>query len=152
MPSGRIALFKMTGSWVSLMIAAATRSSITHCAVEYDGVWYDASESRGDFNKTDVSKHIYRNCYIIERVGITDNFLPQLEGKKYDFAGVGTWLLSRALGRSVAGNENPYCFEAGYFALTGGMPSTAVSGKDLLNLAENHQLAVSYGRFGKLIK
>lgn len=134
------------------MIAAATRSSITHCAVEYDGIWYDASESRGDFNEADVSKHIYRKCYIIERVPITDKFLTQLKGKKYDFAGVGTWLLSRALGRNVAGNDEPYCFEAGYFALTGGMPITAVSGTDLLNLAENYQLAVSYGRFGKLIK
>lgn len=162
---GSIALFYVQPTSVtSLGIALGTLCLFTHCAVEVDGVWYDASESRGDFGRIDLDRNINRRCVIIRRVALPTNFLELLKGMRYDFSGVAKWLpqrlycslcnfLSGRFGQfssEIVTDENPYCFEVGHLAITGGWNSSPVSGCDIRNLAENKLLSIHYGRFGDI--
>jgi len=150
MTNGQIVLFEMTPSRVtSWLIASATRSMITHAAVGVNGQWFDASEHRGDVAEMDASLHADRMCYVIDADVNQLDLIKQL-GKRYDWQGVFGWLVCRYLKKVCGKDQNFYCFEFAYRALTGNSPKGAVSGKDLVTLAQEFDMPVRYVRFGDL--
>lgn len=152
MKSAQIILFEMTASrGTSWLIAAVTRSMITHAAVVIDGKCFDASESRGDVDEMDVSLHADRMCYVID-ADVNQLDLFKHLGKRYDWHGVFGWLVCRYLKKACGKDQSFYCFEFAHLALTGDMPEGAVSGRDLINIAHEFDMPVRYVRFGDLSK
>ena len=150
MKAGRIALFEMDGlAPTQWLIALATRSRITHAAIEVDGRWYDASESRGNFGPLAADKFQDRHCYVIE-ADISAGWLPMLKGCEYDWKGVFTWLVGRWVNRDLGDASRFYCFEAAYLAMTGNDAAGAVSGADLLDLAYEYEMPIYYGTLAEL--
>ena len=148
MKNAQIILFEMKPTRAtSWLIAAATRSMITHAAVMVGGKCFDASESRGDVAEMDVSLHADRMCYVIDADVDQLDLFKQL-GKQYDWFGVFGWLLCRHWSKACGKDESFYCFEFAYRAMTGDSPAGAVSGKDLLAIADEFDMPVRYGRFG----
>ena len=149
MPSCRVALFFCSPLRpASLAIALGSWCTLTHCAVEIDGTWYDASETRGNFDKLNVSRYRSRRCLVIELKGTPVGLLNQLEGKGYDWQGIRGWMLSRLLRRNLNQNEVPYCFEAGFLAMKGYWSTKPVSGCDLIEMAEHWRMPIKLGLFG----
>lgn len=153
----RIALFYWEPTISSIGIALGTRCTITHCAVEIDGVWKDASERRGNYGPVNMTDLAMRKCLIIDRVPIITpgcTVDKKFEGKCYDFPGVALWLPARIwcdmTKRTLKPNDQPYCFEVGYFALMGVENDKPVSGCDIRDLAEARGLPIRYGRFGAI--
>ncbi len=151
MTNGQIVLFEMKPSrGTSWLIAAVTRSMITHAAVGVSGKWFDASESRGDVAEMDADLHTDRMCYVIDADVNQLDLFKQL-GKKYDWTGVFGWLLCRYWHKACGKDQRFYCFEFAYRAMTGNSPEGAVSGKDLVELAHDYEMPVRYIRFGDLL-
>ncbi len=153
----RIALFYWEPKITSIGIAIGTRCTLTHCAVEIDGVWKDASESRGNYGPVNMTDLENRKCLIIGRVPIITlgySVDKKFSGKLYDFPGVALWLPARIwcdmTKRPLKPNDQPYCFEVGYFTLTGVDNDMPISGCDIREMAEARHLPISYGRFGAI--
>ena len=164
----RIALFLIEPrSLTSLAISVGTLCTITHCAIEVDGVWKDASETRGDYDALKASDYENRQCLIIHNVPAAEgkSIDLQLKNMKYDWQGVRSWLPRRilaaiarkkwippqvasAINEFTESNTEPYCFEVGYLALTGQWNSQPVSGCDIRSLASLRGLPIQYGQFG----
>ena len=150
---GSIALFELDISEpTSWLIALATCSTITHAAVQVDGAWYDASEKRGDFDLVDAADFNDRRCYMIDDVEIDERWLTVMADARYDWRGVFAWVISRISRKDLGDAKRFYCFEAAHFALTGDLPTAAVSGSDLLSLAMGPEYLrlVKYGQFAEL--
>ena len=145
----RIYLFEWSRSrFMSWVILLATGCPYAHAAVEVGGVLYDASESRGTFDRADRSRFIGRPCLVVEVDGDLSDWLREMDGKQYDYTGVGGWLLCRFWRRGCGDTNKFYCFEAANAALKhlGRKHCTgAVSGCDLLGVLPG---APRYKRFG----
>lgn len=125
----KLYLFYPDGA-VGRLIKHVTGSPFSHAAIEYNGVIYDASEERGDFNvshiKPETRKHI-----VIEFAGDLSGWLARMTGKKYDWPGVLGWVFAANSKKRV------YCFEAAWQALkdagvVSGVQPRRLSGSDLL--------------------
>jgi len=105
----KIALFEPDWrSPKSLMISYLTKTPWSHAAVEIDGVWYDASESRGDFSQCDVKKKMKGRLAHVWRIGnriAVRNKIEENLGTRYEYKG----LLGYAL--SSKKDKRFYCFE-----------------------------------------
>lgn len=146
----RIYLFewsrKSVMSWVILL---ATGCPYAHAAVEVDGVLYDASETRGTFDRADRARFIGRQCLVCEVDGDLSGWLQAMDGKRYDYRGVLGWLVCRWWRRGCGAKQQFYCFESANEALRflkrKHVPEGAVSGCDLLDVMPG---APRYQRFG----
>lgn len=151
MTNGQIVLFEMMPSRsTSWLIAAVTRSLITHAAVGVGDQWFDASERRGDVAEMDPGLHADRMCYVVD-VDVNQLDVFKQVGKGYDWHGVFGWLVCRHLKKMCGQGQSFYCFEFAYRAMTGNSPEGAVSGKDLVELAHEFDMPVRYVRFGDLL-
>jgi len=97
-------------SFIGLLICLITRTPFAHTAISIDGVLWDSSESRGDFNQSDIDltkrKHI-----AIPFEGDLSDWLSKMYGTKYDWLGVFGWVFKW-------NTPNKYfCFEASWEAL-----------------------------------
>jgi len=106
----KVALFEPNWrSPISLLIALVTKTPWTHAAFEIDGKWYDASESRGDFNEVDIKKTMAGRLGHVWKLGNRISVRSMVEehlGEPYDYKGVLGYIWKR-------GNDKRfYCFEA----------------------------------------
>ncbi len=114
MPNIKIALFTVNPrSLISIIIATVTGQPFTHAAFCVEGVWYDASESRGRFAPLDPKKYKNRFCLIAD---LPNNFhqpifyqrlIKKMLNVEYDYSGVLGWIF----GFNGSGKKF-YCFEA----------------------------------------
>ncbi|WP_287602726.1 hypothetical protein [Thiothrix sp.] len=125
----KIALFEFTPrSAVAWLILAVTGCPLTHAAVQVDGVWYDSSETRGTFDRADLSRLAGRPCQVCEFDGNLSGWLRDMRGKRYDYRGVAGWLICRFTGRGCGDMNKFYCFESALSALSAAGHARAVSG------------------------
>ena len=127
-------------SLISLVIALVTKSGYSHGMICVKDVWYDASESRGNFNVTDRSLYDDRNCIVwdIKDHKLVENFVQQSIGKKYDYKGVIGWIWNKNNDK-----RRFYCFEACWQALKlVGMVHIRynVCAKDIINTFDRHNI------------
>ena len=119
-------------AWIILI---ATGCPLSHAAIEVNGVWYDASETRGTFDKANLQQLWKRPCQICEFDGDLSDWLRQMRGKHYDYHGVIGWLLCRWKNKACGDSNRFYCFEAANGALQAagyrGASQAALSGCDL---------------------
>lgn len=128
----RLYLFYPT-SIIGFLICLVTRSPFAHAAVMFNGVLYDASESRGDFGVSSIDPAIRKHFYI-EFSGDLRGWLERMLPMNYDYPGVFLWLLG------INRRSKVYCFEAAWHALhdakvVSGRQPSRLSGSDLLTLA-----------------
>jgi len=134
----RVALFEPDWkSPISMLIAIITKTPWTHAAFEIDGKWYDASESRGDFNEVDIKKSMRGRLAHVWRLGnrlAVRNLIEDHKGEPYDYKGVLGYIWKKGNDRRF------YCFEAVMAAsLLVKQPDVLpnlkrVNGLDILNL------------------
>lgn len=134
----RIALFEWTPrSAMAWIILIATGCQFSHAAIEINGTWHDASESRGTFSPADITRLQGRPCQICDFDGDLAEWLQTMRGKRYDYKGAIGWLLCRWLKRGCGDKHKFYCFEAANGALQAagyrGASQAALSGCDLRN-------------------
>lgn len=105
----KLYLFKPT-SLLGYVICLVTGSPYSHAAIEYDGVLYDSSETRGGFARSQIDvttrDHV---AYGFE--GDLSGWFDRMEYKKYDWVGALGWMFKC---------DNPnrfYCFETAWAAL-----------------------------------
>lgn len=137
MTQNKIYLFKPRGI-LGEIITLVTRCEYSHSAVEVDGVLYDASETRGEFGRSDPD--IFsgswfrprRKYVVVEFSGDMSPWLDFMAGAQYDWKGVLGWIFR------ANDITKFYCFEATWAALkfagitkTETMPDR-LSGCDLL--------------------
>lgn len=107
-------------SLIGWIICLITRTPYAHTAISVNGVLWDSSESRGDFNRStiDLSK---RKHVAIRFKGDLTGWLEKMQGTKYDWLGVFGWLF-----RWNTPNKY-FCFEASWEALNiAGLVSSAM--------------------------
>jgi len=99
-------------SLIGFIISLVTRSPFAHAAIEYCGVLYDASETRGNFARSTIDLS-QRAHLCLEFPGDLSTWVLEMTmpPKKYDWIGVLGWLFS-ANDRSKF-----HCFEAAWSAL-----------------------------------
>jgi len=134
----KIALFEPNwDSFSSRLIAKTTKTPWSHAAVEIDGQWYDASETRGDFNKVDINKTMKGRLAHVWRIGNRKKVRKMIEenlGSEYDYKGIYKYFFKKGVDRRF------YCFEAAMvLALAVKEPEYEpklknVTGKDIVNL------------------
>lgn len=150
----RIALFTGVRSLTGAAIQWATGCEFVHAAIQIDGVWYDASESRNDFSRMDVQQYASRRCVVFDLPmpeGAADDlksWLARSNGKEYDWPGVLLWLF-----KHKGSADKFYCFEAAREAMqvcSVVVPEYPVSGCHLVAAFEALGRSGYYGRFGVL--
>ena len=132
----RIALFEWTPrSPMAWVILFGTGCIFSHVAIEVNGVWYDASETRGTFAEADVISLAGRPCQLAEIRGDASLWLKRMHGKHYDYRGVAGWIACRLFNAGCGSNHRFYCFEAANDLLKSlglrGVKRRAVSGCDI---------------------
>ena len=92
------------------IITFVTRSRFSHAAVEYNGVLYDSSETRGDFgvSSVDLSMRKYK-CFEVD--GDLKSWYNRMYGTKYDWKGIVGWVFG------FHSKSRFYCFEAAWDAM-----------------------------------
>jgi len=145
----RVAVFEWNPkNLLSWLIALATGCRFSHAAIEIEGVWYDASESRGSFDRADLGRLRGRLCRVAAFEGDLSEWLTAMRGRQYDYAGVAGWLVCRFVRRGCGHSQRVYCFEAVNAALAAAgrvsCATAAVSGCDLLGVLPG---GVRFGRF-----
>jgi len=97
-------------SFIGYLITFITGSKYSHAAIAINGILYDSSEKRGDFNVSDV--HLNKRKYVCyELKGNLSEWLAMNIGREYDWVGVIGWLFK------ANDKTKFYCFEAIYSAL-----------------------------------
>lgn len=123
-------------SIIGFIISLVTRSPFSHAAIEYNGVLYDSSESRGSFGVSDFDPS-KRPHVVFRFYGNLQPWLDHMTGRKYDWKGVLLWVIKRNH------RDKFYCFEAAWAALKvagvveGDQPKR-LSGSDLMLVMNKH--------------
>lgn len=140
----KIVLFStMYTSPFSILCSLVTGCSISHGGIIQDGVLYDATFTRGDFNSSllkDSNRQV--TVYDFPDIDATD-FINANLGVKYDTLGLLSYPL-RIINKTLLNSETKmYCFEAVSRLLheQGMLDSeyhSHVSGRNLLNIFNNN--------------
>lgn len=93
-------------SFKGWVISLVTKTPYSHAVIEIGGICYDASESRGNFDVSDIdlSKRKY-TAFVVE--GDLSEWLSHNYGRGYDWRGVLGWIFDRK-----GDPDKFYCFEA----------------------------------------
>lgn len=97
-------------SLLGKIITFITKCPYSHSAVEVDGVLYDSSESRGDFNISHINPSD-REHKVYEFEGDLSEWVLFMSNSVYDWKGVIGWLFNWNTVNKF------YCFEASWMAL-----------------------------------
>ncbi len=127
-------------SVIGWIICLITRTPYAHTAISVGGVLWDSSESRGDFNRSeiDLSK---RKHVAVPFAGDLSVWLKVMQGTKYDWLGVFGWVFKWNMPNKY------FCFEASWEALklvgivSGVMPENLTAQHLLVSLAKYKSLS-----------
>lgn len=102
----------------SSVIALVTKSPFTHAMFALDGVWYDASESRNDFNLANIELFRQRSRLVFD-IELSElqyqkvyEFIQQNLNRKYNWKGIFRFIMSSFNRRQK--QLEMYCFQACY--------------------------------------
>lgn len=149
MSKNAVALFTGVRSVTGAAIRWATGCEFVHGAIKIDGVWYDASEKRGNFAEMDENKYKHRRCVVFELPDSdTDKlkaWLDEHRGRKYDWSGVLLWIFKHRGDLSKF-----FCFEAqrsGLRRIGFSINKHPLSGCHILEAFEDRHIRGEYGHF-----